>query len=151
MNLKFLKTDFFTVLAIPFVLSTLWIFFNYDFISSRDFFWDDMHFFKDYGSSNLFSFFYSHWGPDLIETAAYRPLSTWLYHFTYLLFEENVLFYRMFSVFLLLIISVIFNQILTKFNFKKTTIILTNILFFSSYDVIISLPTLAIILLLMKL
>ena len=133
MNLKFSNSNLLTVLVTPTVLSILWIFFNYDFISTRDFFWDDMHFFKNYGSSNLFSFFYSNWDPDLVETAAYRPLSTWLYHFTYLLFEENVLFYRMFSVFLLLIISVIFNQILTKFNFKKTTIILTNILFFSSY------------------
>ena len=132
MNLKFSNSNLLTVLVTPTVLSILWIFFNYDFISTRDFFWDDMHFFKNYGSSNLFSFFYSNWDPDLVETAAYRPLSTWLYHFTYLLFEENVLFYRMFSVFLLLIISVILNncQVLmssTLINLSKNELLKTKL------------------------
>ncbi len=115
-----------------FFLSLIFIVFNIDFLFERDFFWDDLHFFRYYSLDELISVFYSHWDPDLIETEAYRPLATLLYHIEYVFFEENILLYRLFSLFLLIILQTIFSQIMMNLNCSFFTQLLTHFIFFAS-------------------
>ena len=116
-----------------FFLSLLFIIFNIDFLLGRDFFWDDLHFFRNYSADELTAVFYSHWDPDLIETKAYRPLATLLYHLEYVFFEENIFFYRLFSLFLLIILQTIFSQIMMNLNCSFFTQLLTHFIFFVSF------------------
>ena len=114
-------------------LSLLFIVFNIDFLLGRDFFWDDLHFFRYYSTDQLIAVFYSHWDPDLIETPAYRPLATLLYHLEYFFFQENVFFYRLFSLFLMIILQTVFSQIMMNLNCSFFTQLLTHFIFFVSF------------------
>lgn len=116
------------------LLSTIYLLFNLDFLKGRDFFWDDLHFFRKYTSEQLISVFYSHWDPDLIETGGYRPLATLLYHLEFVFFNENVFYYRLFSLFLLIILQIIFSQIMINLNCDFLTQLSIHFLFFVSFS-----------------
>ena len=128
-----IRRTFYNFIFISF-LSLLYIIFNIDFLLDRDFFWDDLHFFRNYSLEELRSVFYSHWDTDLIETKAYRPLATLLYHFEYVFFGENIFFYRLFSLFLLIILQTIFSQIMLNLNCSFFIQLLTHIIFFTSFS-----------------
>ncbi|MFN3665852.1 MAG: hypothetical protein ACK4S0_06825 [Sediminibacterium sp.] len=70
-------------------------FYNYSFI------WDDMHLVRAYTSEELQSVLFGHWDPDKVETAAYRPFATLVYHLQGFFFGENTICHRVFNLLLL--------------------------------------------------
>ena len=67
---------------------------------NSEFHWDDYHLIRSYSDRELTQVWSGTWDPDHVETAGYRPLTTYFNHFRYELFEENVHAHRLLLVLL---------------------------------------------------
>ena len=90
--------------------------------------WDDLHFFREYTNKELIEVWYKNWDHDKIETPSYRPLAILYYHLTYLIFGENVAFFRLFVLFMMFLLIWIINKTFFDLNFNNKEIILFSIL-----------------------
>lgn len=128
------RINFFLII-ISFLPILIWFLIFGNLILSQPYVWDDLHVFRNYSGKELAEVWYQNWfgyGPDNIETPAYRPLAIWWYHLSYVLFDENVIFHRIFLIFLLYFLIYFLNKTLIDLEFNKYEItLLTFLIIFS--------------------
>lgn len=124
------KKNFFLAI-ISFFPIFIWFLIFGNSILSQPYVWDDLHVFRNYSYKELIEVWYQNWfgyGPDNIETPAYRPLALWWYHLSYVLFGENVILHRIFLLFLMYFLIYILNKTLINFEFNRYEITLLTLL-----------------------
>lgn len=130
------KNDNFFITNISLIPILIWfLIFGFPLLS-EPYVWDDLHVFREYTNKQLIEVWFQNWfgnsGPDNIETPAYRPLAIWYYHIAYLIFDENVILFRLFVIFTMFLLIYIINKTLIDLNFdRKTIIVFTFLLIFS--------------------
>ena len=133
-NLKQFIIFFFTklnvVLKIPSaaylcLILLIWSFIFFPTYYDFPFMWDDLHLVRPYSNNELQSVLFGHWDPDKVETPAYRPFATFIYHLQAYFFGENVIYHRLFNLFLLFSVLLIIIAIATQLRISKIQIWVT--------------------------
>jgi hypothetical protein len=119
-------------LLFSFVLFTLLGWLLYSHAWNSEFHWDDYHLIRSYSHHELIQVWTGNWDPDDIETAGYRPFSTYFNHVRYMIFGENVYGHRLFLVFLSALMSALFMLIMVELSFSLREGFLAGLLYLVS-------------------
>jgi hypothetical protein len=86
----------------------------------QDFIWDDFHLIRSFSLLELQNAWKGNWIPyDGIETPAYRPITTFLFHIQGTFFKENIILQRLFVFFLIVILICLVNILFFKIGFNQ--------------------------------
>jgi hypothetical protein len=114
------------------LLFLIWLIIFFPTYCNLPFMWDDLHLIRAYDSHELKSVLVGHWDPDRVETVAYRPLATFVYHLQGLFLGENVWYQRLFSFLLLFFLCQILILVFKQLGIPKIQVWFTlTILVFS--------------------
>ena len=119
------KNDIFFISLFPIVV---WFLIFGNKLIYEPYVWDDLHFFRNYSISELLSTWVGNWDPDNIETPSYRPIAVLYYHITYLFFNENTVYFRVFLILLIFLLLYILNNFLLFLKFEKKEILIFSFL-----------------------